>query len=381
MDPATPREQEPAPTVALAVGARLDGLDAARALAFTGMVLAHFAHAVRVDDPGWLQAIDGAADGRAAPLFCVLLGVGVGLLIERGGDDRMLVRRGLVLLALGLALWPVVDRVWLILPHYGVLLLAAPGLRRVPTRWLLPVAAGLFLVPATVTALVGATDLRGVTQPSRYLDLLDPVALAGQLAWTGGYPLVGWTGFVLVGLWLARQPLRDRRALVRLLVAGVAVAALQPLAAAVARAAEPSSVVEPAAWWRPWVDGQAHSSGSAWYILASATAVAAVAGCLLVGERGSLLRPLVPLGRMALSAYLAHLAVGAAFVWRWRDDARPSLAVQMALALVVVAVGAALAAAWGRGGRRGPVEVVLRAVSDRRPPPTAASAAAARSGT
>jgi len=62
------------------VSTRLTGIDAARALAFGGMLLAHFAASRRSTDPGWLQAVDNAADGRAAPLFCLLLGVGAGLL-------------------------------------------------------------------------------------------------------------------------------------------------------------------------------------------------------------------------------------------------------------------------------------------------------------
>ncbi|MGI8810800.1 MAG: hypothetical protein ACR2KK_23755 [Acidimicrobiales bacterium] len=62
------------------VSTRLAGIDAARALAFGGMLLAHFAASRRPTDPGWLKAVDNAADGRAAPLFCLLLGVGAGLL-------------------------------------------------------------------------------------------------------------------------------------------------------------------------------------------------------------------------------------------------------------------------------------------------------------
>ncbi|HEX2118195.1 MAG TPA: heparan-alpha-glucosaminide N-acetyltransferase domain-containing protein, partial [Acidimicrobiales bacterium] len=105
----------------LRAGTRLVGIDAARALAFGGMLLAHFAATRRPRDPGWLRAVDNAADGRSAPLFCLLLGVGAGLLARRGTSDLAFVRRGLVLFAVGLLVWPLVDRVYLILPHYGLL--------------------------------------------------------------------------------------------------------------------------------------------------------------------------------------------------------------------------------------------------------------------
>jgi uncharacterized membrane protein len=104
------------------IGQRLDGIDVARALAFAGMVLAHYVGPLGATDPGWLRGLTRVADGRAAPLFCVLLGVSAGILAARGTPDHLFVARGLLLFALGLLIWPGVDWVYLILPHYGVLL-------------------------------------------------------------------------------------------------------------------------------------------------------------------------------------------------------------------------------------------------------------------
>jgi uncharacterized membrane protein YeiB len=50
-------------------------------------------------------------------------------------------------------------------------------------------------------------------------------------------------------------------------------------------------------------------------------------------------------------------------VWDWNDDARPAMATQLAVVLVVVAVFAAGASLWRRRFRRGPVETALRAVT------------------
>ena len=155
---------------------RLTGIDAARALAFGGMLLAHFAFSrPGSGDPGWLQALDHVADGRAAPLFCLLLGVGAGLLAARGTSDAAFARRGLVLLGLGLAVWPLVDRVYLILPHYGILLALFPLVRRLPTRWLLPAAGAAFLLPSLVVTTFGDLGLRAGGQPSTYAEVLDLV--------------------------------------------------------------------------------------------------------------------------------------------------------------------------------------------------------------
>ncbi|HEX2048925.1 MAG TPA: DUF418 domain-containing protein [Acidimicrobiales bacterium] len=328
---------------------RLVGIDAARALAFGGMLLAHFAASRRADDPGWLQAFDNAADGRAAPLFCVLLGVGAGLLAARGTSDVAFVRRGLVLFGVGLLAWPFVERVYLILPHYGLLLALFPLARRMPTRWLLPAAGLAFLVPSLVVATAGDVGLRTAGQPSTYAELFDLGEVVTQILWTGGYPVVGWVGFVLVGAWVVRRPLRERGTQLRLLVGATAVALTQPLVAA---------AYETRGW--PFLDSVAHSNQAAWYVLASATAVAVIAACLLLTRA---VRPIVPLGQVALSAYLAHLLLGEALVFPWRATADPSLATQVAVALAVLVAFAVAASAWLARHRRGPVETVVRALS------------------
>ncbi len=327
---------------------RLVGIDAARALAFGGMLLAHFAASRSSEDPGWLQALDNAADGRAAPLFCVLLGVGAGLLAARGTSDLTFVRRGAVLCGVGLLVWPLVDHVYLILPHYGLLLALFPLVRRTPTRWLLPAAGVAFLLPSVVVA-VGGAGLRTAGQPGTYAELFDLGRVLSEILWTGGYPVIGWVGFVLVGAWVVRRPLQESRTQRRLLVAAAVVALTQPLVAA----------AYAATGW-PFLDSVAHSNQTAWYVLASATAVGTIAACLLVAR---LARPIVPLGQAALSAYLAHLLLGEVLVFPWRATADPSLATQVAVALTVFAGFAVAASAWLARHRRGPVETVVRALA------------------
>jgi uncharacterized protein len=318
---------------------RLVGIDAARAIAFGGMLLAHFAFG-RPGDPGWLRALDNAADGRAAPLFCLLLGVGAGLLAARGTSDAAFVRRGLVLFGLGLAVWPLVETVYLILPHYGILLALYPLVRRTPTRWLLPAAAVAFLLPSTVVTLSGELGMRAGGQPSTYGELLDLPALLGGILWAGGYPIVGWAGFVLVGAWVVRLPLRAARTQWALLAGGLAVTALQPLL--------------------PASSAAAHSNRTAWYLLATSTAVAVLAACLLLA---GVLRAMVPLGQVALSAYLAHLLLGETLVFPWLRGAEPPLVTQVLVAASVFVAFAVAARAWLADHGRGPVERLVRALA------------------
>jgi len=344
---------------------RLDGVDVARALALAGMFLTHLVRSYRSSDPGWLQVVDNLPDGRAAPLFCVLLGVSAGLLVGRGTPDRVLLARGLVIFGLGLAVWPYTHRVFHILAHYGVLLATVPLWRRLADGWLLTVAALAFLAPSSVVAVVSDAQLRMGGQPQSYADLTDVPDLAWNLLWTGGYPLVGWLGFLLVGLWLARQPLRDRVARRRILLVGLAVMLLQPLLSRAhdrvggrPRRGQPEGVAA-------FLDTTAHSNRTAWYVVGAAAAVVVLTLCLAVTQRRPRWSvPLARLGQLALTAYLGHLVLGEEWLWPSYDRTRPSEVRQLlVLAAILVAFAAAATAHLSRF-RRGPLEALTRTVSE-----------------
>jgi uncharacterized membrane protein YeiB len=289
--------------------------------------------------------------------------------MARGTPDCVLVRRGVGLFALGLLVWPFVGRVYLILPQYGVLLAAVPLLRRLSDRALLVLAAAAFIIPSAVAAVMENHHLRAGSQPVSYGELLDVGDIARTLLWTGAYPLVGWIGFVLVGLWLARRRLSDRAVQLRLLAAGTAVVLTQPLLAAATAALGGDPRLERAGGLATFFDGKAHSNRTAWYLLGTATALVVLALCLLVttaagAERWRRLRlPFVRLGEVALSAYLLHLLLGRVLVWNWNDDTKPAITTQLAVVVLVVVAFAAGASLWRRRFRRGPVETALRAVT------------------
>ena len=341
---------------------RLEGLDLARALAFAGMLLAHFASPRPGDGPGWVRGLDAVADGRAAPLFCVLLGVGAGLLTAGGSRDVVIVRRGLLLFLLGVLLWPYTPVVYLILPHYGVLLALMPLLRRVATRWLLPLALVAFAVPSLARSLMVDDRLRATLQPDHFSDLADIGAVVRYLLWTGGYPLVGWVGFALVGLWLYRELPRGRGPALRLALVSGALVATQPLWAEAREALGGSAAPGQSEGLAAFFDTTAHSNMFGWYVLASASAVAAAALCLVLvpGQATRGLRPLVLLGQLALTAYVAHLVLGEQWLWEWERTERPSLLTQLVIVGVVVAAFAAVATLWRSRFQRGPLEAALR---------------------
>ena len=345
--------------------ARIDGLDVARALAFAGMLLAHYTRPIPGrGDPAWLASVVNVANGRAAPLFCVLLGLGAGILSRGGTRNWVLVRRGVVLFAIGIAVWPYIDEVYLILPHYGVLLALLPIARLVPTRGLLPLAGAAFAVPAAIVALVDDHGLRATPQPDSYGELFEGTYLVRELSWGGGYPLVGWAGFALVGLWCSRQDLRRRSTVIGLLAGGVVVTALQPVLNVAFEGLDGNTANPDARGWSAFLDTSAHSNMTAWYVSSSATAVAVIALCLLVVPRArTILTPVRDLGRMALTAYLGHLWLGVAVVFDWRHDELPTLDTQLGVAALTLCGFVLGAFAWSRVFPRGPLEAVVRTVA------------------
>jgi hypothetical protein len=275
------------------------------------------------------------------------------------------VLRGAVLFAVGLAIWPYVGFVYLILPHYGLLLALTPLLRRLATWALLPAAAIAFLIPSIVTGVMDGHGLRGSPQPGTYDQLFDVPELVRNLVWTGGYPMVGWVGFVLVGLWLSRLRLDRRRVQAALLLGGGAIAALQPVIAWEARELGGIRDRAGAGGWASFFDGLAHSNRTAWYVLSSATAVAIIGGCLLLVALvpGPWKVPFVRLGQLALTVYLIHLVIGTNWVWPWLEHQRPALLVQLLVLGLVLAGLTAFATAWRSRLRRGPAEAALRAIA------------------
>ena len=99
---------------------RIIGLDIARALAIFGMVIVNFKIAMNAkvgsESLLWFTSL---FDGRASVLFVVLAGIGVTLLTNKArrsrdsasilGGRKMLIKRGLLLISIGLAytlIWP-----------------------------------------------------------------------------------------------------------------------------------------------------------------------------------------------------------------------------------------------------------------------------------
>jgi hypothetical protein len=320
-------------------GARLQGVDVARALALLGMMATHVGGIA--DQVDWSDASTwtAAAHGRSSSLFAVLAGVSIGLtsgLSTPPGPPTIgrvrarLAVRAAVVVVIGLLLMALQTPVYVILPTYGALFLLAIPVLRLRARWLLVLAA-----------------VCAVLSPLAALAVVPLFADAGMWEVQLGlvYPVVTFLAYVLVGLAVARAGLGPRRRFpddapagpcrwgeargpqVVLLASGALVAAaayvvgnaLAPLPAdaalafpGVPYAGGGSAPGE--AWAQVFLSPRDHSSSIVDVVATSGIAVAVIALCTLVFDgRGRTAEriafPLAAVGSMPLTVYAGHLVV------------------------------------------------------------------------
>jgi uncharacterized protein len=379
---------------------RIELLDALRGFALFGILLANILYW-----SGWvlmteqqrlaLGGVDGVTwqyrfhhllvDGKFYTIFSLLFGAGFALqiarLTARGAEGlRIYRRRVLVLLTIGLVhSWLIWDGD--ILTLYALLGLVLPWFHRWRERNLLIAAAALiFLVPAAgiwLFAALGwapqqhfyawtfasADGLGADTAPEKAIDWLRREDFMGWWSWalsgtpfSWGMRLESWRipkvlGVMLIGMAVGRRLaagglVEDRRLMRIVLVVGLAIG----LPASLAYALLPAQ-------------GQ-----SDWPSLLGTVplALAYAAAFVLAWPRARpLLRHLAPVGRMALTNYLAHsllggiifYGIGFGLVGHLRPPAFYTIA------LLIFAAQMLLSKWWLAGHEQGPAEALWRAAT------------------
>ncbi|WP_448850900.1 DUF418 domain-containing protein [Corynebacterium sp. 335C] len=377
---------------------RIPAPDIARGVMLLSIALAN-AVTVWALNRGFLPETTGAADVaadviiavvaevRGLPMFSLLLGYGIGMVLmrESARGAPWPVARG-ILLRRHLWLWVIgaVHAVVLfwgdILMTYALLGTVAVLLGRARNRtllWIAGVLAGLQLIGYAVMGLIVAT-MPGPAGPAG-----DVAPFAGGIFDGGGYlgeqllPGIGITlasplvavfaapqllALILVGLAAARRRVLEDAPEHRRLLAWTAGIGLAAAVAAGVPAGLESAGDGGAAW---------STVSSAAGFLAGPGIIAAIAlACIplhrRLGEGRGLpaaVRPLASLGRRSLSGYVAQSVLFTVIAMPWGLDLMPVDAGVAAWALLALGVWAATvagAAALAAAGRQGPLETLLR---------------------
>lgn len=389
-------------TVGGGLGARVVGVDVARALALIGMMLIHVLP--RIDESSGEATVLGlTAAGRSAALFALLAGVGLALLTgghrphrERGTrsrDRRLVVVRALLIVVIGFVVAAWESQVAIILVHYGLLFLLAVPLLGLGARALAAIALGwVLLAPPllrlVITGLMTDPDYPGemrLWHSPGLPDLLTrPGLLALDLSVTGYYPLLIWPAYLIAGLAVGRCDLSRRSVAWTLLGLGAGLAALSAAVSwatllgtdlvarldvygdgpeAVRAELLTGTLLPVAADPRWFLVAAPHSGSTADLVHTIGSALLVLGACLLVasvltGRRRLLLAPLIGAGAMPLTLYVGHLAL----LHAWHVEGWPLHGADPA----TIALGLIVAALAGGGikaalRRRGPLEAGVHA--------------------
>lgn len=332
------------------MGPRVTGLGLARLLALAGMVLVHGwtdLVLLPLEDagmplphgptgPGWAVALQSVATDRARPLFLLLAGAGVTLVVSRtGAGPRVLLLRALLLALVGVALllygWS--D---LVLLGYGILFVLAVGLVRTPTPLLLLLALLAWSSPVAQAVASGAP------------------------ADAGPVPVLAEFGYFFAGVAVGRLDLTRSHVVLRLSAAGVAAA----VAGGTGLATQGASLAG-------WQERESWTGLALDTVLTVGGVVAVLGGCLLLGARAAAAPPrvtaatrlLTTTGAMPLTVYVAHALLYP--VLAPRLDAGLETATLVGAGFLVVAVAA-------RTSGHGPAAAAALRAADRWRTPCAA---------
>jgi uncharacterized protein len=350
------------------------GYDVARALAIFGMVIVNFKVVMGAETagPAWLVWLVSLLDGRAAATFVILAGVGLSLLTQsarRSGDllalsakRRVLFKRAAFLFCFGLLytpIWPA-D----ILHFYGLYILMGACLLSAADRTLWSLA----IVLATTFMLllmVGDYEKGWEWATLTYTDFWTTAGMLRHLFFNGFHPVIPWTAFLLVGMWLGRRDVGDPRVRRKILAGGLAAALLAEVTSHLLTDWMLNSfpLVNPADI--SGLCGTAPMPPTPLYLLsAGGTALVLIVICIFLAERFRsttwLQQSLTATGQLSLTLYVGHVVIGMGALELLGRLEHQSLSVALGSALVFCTAGVLFAVLWCRFAERGPLEWVLR---------------------
>lgn len=365
---------------------RLKGLDLARGAAIAGMILVHFNQLIGTlpyTGPRWLTWIGTLIEGRSAATFMILAGVGMSLMGRRArisgnsGDRKsvrtILLKRSLVLFITGLLF----HFAWGsdILHYYGVFVAIGCFFLFAPGTWLW--TGALFLNVGFVIMLLvfnssdtWCYDAGWNWETLEYVGFWTPVGFLRNLLINGWFPLFPWMGFLLVGIWLGRQDLRNRRIRLYCMAGGGLVAfTTSAVSWVMATHIGPDRLGLPLELSMA-LFGEDPLPPAPFFILQSgATAFVVIAICIEFAERfanARWIQPLFVFGQYSLSIYIGHilLMISPLCGLGWVGQ---NICITFPAGFAAIGISLVFCMVWNKRFGRGPLEIVIRRLSHPHP--------------
>ena len=342
---------------------RLHGLDLARYLALVGMVIVNFDIVmVHVGEPLYASSrIAESLQGRAAATFVVLAGIGLGIAAKHGKWNQtylVTLKRAAFLMVIGLLNSLVFDAD--IIHYYAIYFVIGALLLRSPNFLLWFSIVGLvggFVALMTVFDYETGWNFEDFS----YEGFWTPTGFIRNLFFNGWHPVVPWVAFLLFGIWLSRQKLREKFLQVTLVAAGGTILLLTTFVSRwlIANTADTVPDAE-------YLFGTSAIPPMPLYMIAGGSAASLIIGvCLLLESRLrslGILDLLTPAGRQTLTLYIAHILIGMGMLEALgRIGGQTGDAALIASAVFCIAA-TIYAYLWSRRFRRGPLEFLMRRI-------------------
>jgi len=348
---------------------RIYGFDFARAFAILGMMFVNYkiVFTQEIVAHESLNQFLSVFEGRAAAVFLVLAGLGIGLMTRSGylSSDpavrrlhrEMLLKRALFLLILGLALYYFFDWSADILHYYGVYMVAVSLFIYLKTSTI--VLAGL-LTTATGTALQLLLDYthRWDLSFTSYEGFWTVEGFISNTFFNGYHPFFPWFAFILFGLALSRMDFTQKQKVLfltsRALIIAVLLEALSAGLIALMGGSETAFYL---------FDTKPMNPTFLYIVTATAWAMFFIGGSVLLEGKVKTSRWfqfIVKGGQMALTHYVIHAVVVLGVMTvidnlAYRDEVFVFfMTLFVFLSMLVFSNG------WGLKFRKGPLELVMR---------------------
>ncbi len=350
---------------------RIKGFDYARAFAILGMMLVNYSIVFNQNIVKYeiLSRFIAAFQGRAAAVFVILAGIGIGLMthssyvskdrLERNKQRLTLLKRAIFLFIFGLLLYLIFDWTADILHYYGVYMAAIVFFIFMRTKTL--------VILATVTTTIGSILQLFFDYSQGWNSAFDHYSgfftVHGFLRNTffnGYHPFFPWFAFLLFGLALSRLNFRDQKKMKQVtLVALIIAIVIELISLGLIKYFGDTEMAI-------YIFDTKPMNPTALYIFAStAWAIFFIGLCVCIDQRETHSKGYLLIangGKMALTHYLIHVLV--IVLMQMIDQlAYHDEIFVIGISLVTFVCMLLFSQIWHRKFDRGPIELLMRKVT------------------
>jgi uncharacterized protein len=355
---------------------RVTGFDLARALAIFGMVIVNFKIAMNAETGNQLLlSFAGLFEGRASALFVILAGVGVTFLTNKARESSdgalvlknrlSLIKRGLLLIAIGLVYTPIWEAD--ILHFYGFYFLIAAAIFTVNNKVLLFISAIIMLV-FPVLMLFLNYEQNWDWSKLTYENFWSFDGMIRHIVFNGFHPVFPWAAFLIFGMWLGRQDLSQSLMRKKLLALSLITLLVTECGFYLIRVTiGDGSALEMTPEEVTFLFSTSIIPPLPQYIIsAGSSAVVVLVACLYVSDRFSesnINKWLYKTGQLSLTLYVAHVIIGMGTLESIGRLENQTINFSLLSALIFCVCGIVFSVVWLKFFKTGPLEWVFRKVA------------------